>query len=593
MKSNPSPTTTISADFNIETKVIGHLGIVAGVMDDLNLVSGVDELLQGKRDGQKISMGQRIKALILNLTAFENQTLYHTPRFLYEQAYEALLGNETDPHAYNDDALGRALDEIYSYGPTKFFQTIAMKMMAKTKLGGNSLRLDSTSLMLQGDYKNSEDEEFDDGVRVTFGHSKDGRPDLKQIMLSLVTTGVADLPVLAKPQSGNASDKTEFSKIVDDFQQHFKTPNSPLWIFDSAGYKKGWLESQKKLGARFYPWLTRIPETILCAKKIVNGVYHTSKWEDLSDGYRSIEFRESYGGIDQLWTLYFSEQAYQKESKTLLKNVENEKINLEKKLWHLSKKEFGCEKDAEKQAELIMKKSRYHKIDSIGFASFNKHAGVGRPKRNECPTETIFKVTTNITPAREAIDRKLNSCGRFILGTNAVDIQFTKNESDTAPKVEIVGSKENSNNQNTPEFRGNLVSRSQLILDTYKELQGTESAFKLIKDREFMMNRFFLKKESRIEALLVVIALAIFVFNYTSYFVGDKLKKAGVKLNNPNGTRQKKNTIRNLFDIFKHISAYKIVGLNGPYRMSKLSDVQQRILAALGPPFMVRYGLSV
>jgi hypothetical protein len=61
MKSKPSPTTTIPADFNIETKVIGHLGFVAGVMDDLNLIRGVDELLQVSATGRKSHFNKRIR----------------------------------------------------------------------------------------------------------------------------------------------------------------------------------------------------------------------------------------------------------------------------------------------------------------------------------------------------------------------------------------------------------------------------------------------------------------------------------------------------------------------------------------------------
>jgi transposase len=588
----PEKQKAVPIDFTFESRSIGHLGIMAAAMDELSLVNNADKVLQGNRYGQKISLGQRIKSMILNLIAFENRTLYNTPNFLFEHVHEALFGSDFEPESFNDDALGRALDEIYDYGPTKFFQSMAMMMLSKSKLGGNSLRLDSTSMMLQGEYKNSDNRENDGGIKVTFGYSKDGRPDCKQVMLSLVTTGIADLPIVAKPQSGNASDKTEFPAIVADFQRNFTGANSPLWIFDSAGYNKKWLADQKESGTNFFPWLTRIPETIEKAKSIVDGVYPLTMWETLSNGYRSIEFKENYGGVDQLWTLYFSQQAYQRELKTLEKNIAKEQKDLENRLWHLSNKEFGCEEDAKRQVDLIMKGSKYHKIEEVSVTAISKHVGAGRPKKGSAPQRSTYKVTTTILQNKNAIDEKSNICGRFILGTNAANIQFIGELSANADQIDaLVGDNSSSTAQTKGVVSKRVLSRSQSILDAYKELQGTENAFKLIKNREFMMNRFFLHKESRIEALLVIIALAIFIYNYTSYVVVQKLQKAGVNLQGPNGAILKTNTSRRVFEIFRHVAAIKIHGEGGLFRMPNMSDIQRKILEALGPYYMARYGL--
>jgi transposase len=228
-----------------ESASVGHLGLVARGMQELGIIDIIDKLIDPQHPQQRISMGRRSAAMIMNLMSFHNRTLYATPELLAGFATEALLGEGASPQAFNDDALASCLDAITKFGSEKFFNTVALNMLGKIKLGGSSLRLDSTSMKLHGAYQNSSDGGSDDGgIRVTFGHSKDGRPDLKQVMLTLATTGPADLPVLAKPQDGNASDKKEFVEIIEAFQQNFNIPAKVLWVADSALYSKRWLQSQ-------------------------------------------------------------------------------------------------------------------------------------------------------------------------------------------------------------------------------------------------------------------------------------------------------------------------------------------------------------
>ncbi|MCP4650325.1 MAG: hypothetical protein GY853_09650, partial [PVC group bacterium] len=73
----------------------------------------------------------------------------------------------------------------------------------------------------------------------TYGNSKDHRPDLKQVVLSMVTTGPAGIPVFMEALDGNNSDKTSFHdtiKKVNDFQQQMQDTPSFIWVADSALY---------------------------------------------------------------------------------------------------------------------------------------------------------------------------------------------------------------------------------------------------------------------------------------------------------------------------------------------------------------------
>lgn len=57
-------------------------------------------------------------------------------------------------------------------------------------------------------------------------------------------------------------------------------------------------------------------------------------------------FESSYGGIKQRWLLVFSQQAYNREKKTLEKKVIKEEEKLKQELWYFRNQVFHFEKDA-------------------------------------------------------------------------------------------------------------------------------------------------------------------------------------------------------------------------------------------------------
>ena len=62
----------------------------------------------------------QLKKQIVNLGFIDNR-LYVFPDFLSSKPVEKLLGKRMKPEYFNDDTLGRSLDEIYDYGTTKLF----------------------------------------------------------------------------------------------------------------------------------------------------------------------------------------------------------------------------------------------------------------------------------------------------------------------------------------------------------------------------------------------------------------------------------------------------------------------------------------
>lgn len=71
---------------------------------------------------------------------------------------------------------------------------------------------------------------------MTYGYSKDHRPDLKQIVLQLITSHKSTLPILLEVLSDNSNDKKTFKETVKAYCKQLKAEEQSYLVMDSAGY---------------------------------------------------------------------------------------------------------------------------------------------------------------------------------------------------------------------------------------------------------------------------------------------------------------------------------------------------------------------
>ena len=91
---------------NLNIKDLDHLGIVAGIIDEMGLVEIIDEEV-GTHPQEKLSVGTIVKAMILNCLGCINAPLYLFSEFFKGKALEHLLGEGIKAEDLNDDKLGR------------------------------------------------------------------------------------------------------------------------------------------------------------------------------------------------------------------------------------------------------------------------------------------------------------------------------------------------------------------------------------------------------------------------------------------------------------------------------------------------------
>jgi len=539
-----------SEDFS--TKYIGHLGLVVDKIDDLNLVRLIDERLPiSQSHGAKVSHGERVAAMILNGLGFIDSRLYLFSDFLQDKAIDKLFNRaDIKPEYFNDDALGRCLDEISTYGSTKLFTELSFLIGKKRGLLGKSVNIDTTTLSLYGAYDQNdlvlEQTEGQEAPHPAQGYAKSGRHDLKQMVLLLATTGAASFPVWMEAHSGNASDQKTMPAAAEKIRMLCaglqKSPDF-MYVGDSAIYANILQHSDNM------KWITRVPERIREARELVLTHKDSLTWHSLENGYSYCNSDSNYNDVAQRWVMFFSEAAYHRECKTLDKNIKKEFDVQTKAWWHLSNRVFECAVDCLSEIETLKKKLKYHQV-TAQVEDIKKHTRPGRPKPEDVAEVTGYKVSYELSKNAEKCEKARETKGRFILATNELD--------------------------------ASIVSSAD-ILKEYKAQSGTERGFKFIKDDTFQVDSVFLKTENRIEALMMVMTLCLMVYGVSEYELRQSLIKNNATVPSQTKKETQRPSMKWIYFLFRSINELHIQTDNHTRKIVvNLNNLLKRIIGYFG-----------
>ena len=270
------------ANSEIQSFPFDHHGIIAAVCKDLKIAERIDALLP-MHEKRTVSPGRSVVAMILNGLGFTNRRLYLTPQFFASKPVERLLDAPIKAQHLNDYTLGHTLGQIAGYGVSRLFGSVAFGIALEHRLLGGLTHLDSTSLSVSGEYAQTESPE-PATIHLTYGHSKDNRPDLKQAVLSLVVNGPSNLPIWMEAHDGNNSDKVSFHETIRKaraFQKDMDLTGDFKWVADSALYS-----ADKLLAQNDYLWLTRVPESVKEARDSLSRPDREIPWQAGDDGYK-------------------------------------------------------------------------------------------------------------------------------------------------------------------------------------------------------------------------------------------------------------------------------------------------------------------
>src|SRR5579862_1156511 len=259
---------------------LDHLGIVAGVCQEIGLAEYLDRLDTSYH--ARVSVGTATVAMILNGLGFSNRRLYLVPQFFANKPVETLLGPGVTAEELNDECLGRALDWLYTHDPTALFAGLAAQARQRFGIAARQIHVDTTSFSVSGAYEPDEGDLDARVIAITYGYSRDRREDLKQWMLALATTVEGDLPLFLRPLDGNSSDKATLVATVLALAEQLQPDHVDAlryYVADSGLYSTA---NMTRLNRARVWWVSRVPETLAPAQEAVRRQDVT--WQTSADG---------------------------------------------------------------------------------------------------------------------------------------------------------------------------------------------------------------------------------------------------------------------------------------------------------------------
>jgi transposase len=544
----------------IEAYQVQHLPLVKAYADKIGLVEAINQVMPTEMD---VDPGTIVLGMILD-TLSGRSPLYRLEEFFAHQDTALLLGKVVAPEVFNDDTVGRILERLYDVGTMKIFTACAVRADQVYGLDKRYVHFDTTSISVYGDYLPPEGQpdpqEQAVPFTITHGYSKDKRPDLKQFVFSTLCVDRA-IPLWGKPEDGNASDKTVNNTVLSDIAtflaKHGVAPGAYIYVADAALVTE---DNLAVLGDTLF--ISRLPATYNeCGRLITEAVAHNT-WEDVGvlahtkpSKHRPVTSYKAYEGEVTLYgtpyraVVVHSSAQDKRRQQRLARDIQTSYSTMQTTARAAEHQEYFCRADADAAAARLRAVSAaYHRLEVA--VEDRLVYGRGRPSAHKPRPITArrYRLKTAISPQTERIARMEEEAGCFVLLTNV-------------PTA------------------GEVAHSARDILTVYKEQHGTEQNYGFLKD-PVIVNSLFLKKPERIEALGLVLLLALLLWRLMERQMRAHVERTGRPLT---GWDKKPTERPTAFMMMTKFAGVLVCKVGSQRQLARpLSAVQQQYLVALG-----------
>jgi hypothetical protein len=193
--------------FTLVSKVLGGLPIINSVIDRLGLSELLTNALHAVDGRVKLAPAVLIRLVITNLVV-GREPLYGLGEWA-ARFDPTLLGLGVDEvQTVDDDRAGRALEALFYADRGSLLTAVVLRAIGEFTVDTRQMHNDSTSISVQGLYRAADGTPRGGKATpvITFGHSKDHRPDLKQLVWILTVSNDGAVPMAYRLTDGNTSD---------------------------------------------------------------------------------------------------------------------------------------------------------------------------------------------------------------------------------------------------------------------------------------------------------------------------------------------------------------------------------------------------
>lgn len=568
---SPSPPVARAGGAVLRSATVGALPIVSEVLCRIRLEEFLRDALP-KEDGRtKLSPAKALLVLLRNLLV-SREPIYGLGEWAIRYAPDLLGLTEKEIGLLNDDRVGRALDKLFAADVTSLVLRVAAHVVKEFGLRLDELHNDSTTVSFFGAYLSAALEQQVFGrptLAITFGHSKDHRPDLKQLLFILTVTADGGVPLHFRAASGNVTDDTTHCDTWDLLCQ-LTGRRDFLYVADSKLATRENMAYVHQHQGQFITVLPRTRSEDASFRELVRTgqVRWRLLWEktdeegQVIDRYStSDQAAASAEGYRVVW--YHSQRKAEQDAVMRAARIERalkELASLRDKL-HSPRTRYRQEsKVAGAVAEILALCGAepwiVTEIEQQEVESF-RQARRGRPAKETPYVRSVitrFDLAYHIDHARMAEDAK--SDGVFPLITNVTDLSELE------------------------------------LLKIYKRQPTIEKRFSQLKT-DFEVAPVYLKAVHRIQALLAVYFFALLIEALLERELREAMHRKGIESLPlyPEGRACCRPTARRVLDLFDTVQRHNLTHRKRPAEVlvTDLTRLQRRLLNLLGLPAS-RYG---
>ena len=211
----------VAGHMRLRSYQVGALPLVNHFLQRLGLEQILREQLPPDDPRQELPTARIITLLVRNVLV-SREPLYRVPEWVAQYAPELFDLYHCDLPLLHDDRLGACLARLAAATTPALILAVTRAALRVFRVSLDELHNDSTTVSFHGAYAAAATPRKEAGrpqPAITWGHSKDHRPDLKQLLFTLTLSRDGGVPVYFQVDSGNTNDDDTHRQTWDLLHQ--------------------------------------------------------------------------------------------------------------------------------------------------------------------------------------------------------------------------------------------------------------------------------------------------------------------------------------------------------------------------------------
>ena len=543
---------------------LGALPVLDRIIQRLRLDDFLRDYLPPEDSRQKIATATGLLLLLKNLLV-SREPMYGVGQWASRHPPECFALSATQLPHWNDDRVGRCLDRLFDADVASLILAIATHAVREFDVALDELHNDSTTVTFHGAYEEAAQEALIRGQptpAITWGHNKDHRPDLKQLLYVLTVTRDGGVPVHFRVESGNTTDDRTHRATWDLLCQ-LTGRRDFLYVADCKLATAENMAYLHQHGGRF---LSILPRT-----RSEDGAFRESLYQERVTWRPIHEKRDEDGELIDRYSV--AEQAtLSAEGYRLIWCHSTRKAEVDASSRH-QQVERALLALSELRLKLTSPRSRYRQRAKVeeAVAAILEARGVARwitVEVGEKSEETY----------RQERRGRPNDQTRYVKEESTrIEMSYRIDHVSLAAEMCVDGV--------FPLITNELSHTDEELLLAYKRQPTIEKRFSQLKT-DFEVAPVYLKNVGRIQSLLCVYFFTLLTEALLERELREAMKRDGVGSVPlyPEGRPCRRPTARRVIDLFEEVQRHELVveGQEPVVFTTKLSKLQRQILSLLG-----------